>query len=318
VADGAPAGGGPPTELLRALAVLAEPPTPRHVSLAETLSLRGAPDASTYADVFLFQLYPYASVHLGPEGMLGGEASARIAGFWRAVGRTPPAEPDHLAALLGLYAALGEELHRGSPAERLLVGASREALLAEHLLPWLFAYLERVRELAPAPYEEWAGMLADVLFAEAAGVGPEARGRMPTHFSAAPELEDPRGSGADAFLSALLAPVRSGLILTRADLALIARKGELGLRAGERRYALEHLLAQDATAVLRALAEEAERQASGHRRRIDRVGASARFLAERAEAAARLLRGLADDGAGSGRQPDGWSRGGGAKAAAEQ
>ena len=96
----------PRAELLRGLAVFAEAPGPSHAALADALGIPGVPDAAAYSDVFLFQLYPYAPVHLGPEGMMGGEARDRVAGFWRAVGRTPPPEPDHLAALLGLYAAL--------------------------------------------------------------------------------------------------------------------------------------------------------------------------------------------------------------------
>ena len=47
-------------------------------------------------------------VYLGAEGMLGGAARDRVAGFWRALGLVPPAEPDHLAALLGLAAALAD------------------------------------------------------------------------------------------------------------------------------------------------------------------------------------------------------------------
>jgi TorA maturation chaperone TorD len=106
----------PPVDVLRALAVLVEPPTDGHAAIAEALGVGPAPDAATYSDVFLFQLYPYASVHRGSEGMLGGEAAARIAGFWRAVGRTPPAEPDHLAALLGLYASLAAEVAAAAAA----------------------------------------------------------------------------------------------------------------------------------------------------------------------------------------------------------
>src|SRR5690606_33712078 len=122
----------PPAELLRALAHLAEPPGPAHGPLARALGLGDPPDAAAHADVFLFQLHPHASVHLGPEGMLGGEARARVAGFWGGVGREPPAEPDHLASLVALYAALAEEEAGASAAAAPLVGRARRALLAEH------------------------------------------------------------------------------------------------------------------------------------------------------------------------------------------
>jgi hypothetical protein len=58
--------------------------------------------------VFALNCQPYAPVCLAPGGCRGGEGTGRDAGFWRATGIPPPAEPDHLAALPGLYAALGE------------------------------------------------------------------------------------------------------------------------------------------------------------------------------------------------------------------
>ena len=80
--------------------------------------------------------YPYASVYLGAEGMLGGEARDRVAGFWRALGLVPPAEPDHLAALLGLYAALADaEEPRRTSRPAAAPAQARRALLHEHLLP---------------------------------------------------------------------------------------------------------------------------------------------------------------------------------------
>jgi hypothetical protein len=63
----------------------------------------------------------------------------------------------------------------------------------------------------------------------------------------------------------LLAAVRSGVVLTRADLARAGRELGLGLRQGERRSALDALLAQEPRAVLRWLAGEAGRQAAVHR-----------------------------------------------------
>lgn len=306
-----------PVEVLRGLAVLAEPPSPEHPGLAEALGLSEAPTPAHYADVFLFQVYPYASVHLGPEGMMGGEAGARVAGFWRALGYDPPAEPDHLAALVGLYASLCTREAELDGARARLTRRSRFALLHEHLAPWVFAFLQRVRDHTAGPLGEWADLLEEVLRSEVEAMGedhatgggegtpspddgPTAGGDetavwdgLPVHLREAPPLPDPRAEGAAAFVPGLLAPVRSGFILTRADLARIALRLDLGLRAGERRYALEHLLAQDAPPVLAALADEADAQARLHDARVDWLGATARFHAHRARRAARLLRELA-------------------------
>src|SRR3712207_4790889 len=76
----------PGMELLRALAVLAEPPTAETRRVAEALGLGAGARADEYTELFVFQLYPYASVYLGREGMLGGEARDRVGGFWRALG----------------------------------------------------------------------------------------------------------------------------------------------------------------------------------------------------------------------------------------
>ena len=291
-----------PVDLLRSLAVLAEPPTPEVERLAPLVGLAAVPSVSDYADVFLFQLYPYASAHLGAEGMLGGEARARIAGFWHAVGQRPPAEPDHLAALLGLYVSLAERGAGASTAEAVLRDEACAALLHEHVAPWVFAYLERVQELAGEAYAGWAERLCAVLRAEVEqrldGDRP-----LPVHLQAAPALPDPRTDGGEAFVKGLLSPVRSGIIVTRADLAQLAGRVGLGLRAGERRYALEHLLGLDPGPVLMAIGDAAARQSARHAARRSWLGETAEFWRARAEACAALCRELAEATAPAGNAP---------------
>ena len=204
-------------------------------------------------------------------------------------------------------AGVGSAGFRGrSASETTLIAESRDALLHEHLAPWVPAYLERVVEIASGAYREWAELLSQVLRdeLERAGTSP----RLPLHLREAPPLADPRVDGADAFLSGLLTPVRAGMFLTRADLARVAATLDLGLRAGERRYALDHLLGQDAERVLDALAQEAARQAAGHEGRRALLGVTAEFLLARAHRTAALLRELAREaeasaGTGTGVSP---------------
>lgn len=295
--------GGRPAELLRCLALFAEPPGPEHVRVAELLELPAVPDNAAYSDVFLFHLYPYAAVYLGEEGMMGGEAANRIGGFWSAVGRVPPREVDHLAALLSLYADLIDDSQTGAtpgaspgaavdPAEQRLRQEAASALLNEHLTPWVFGYLARIRELSgDSFYGAWAKLLAEVLRGEVEALSGPAE--LSAHLRAAPELSDPRSSKASDFLAGLLAPVRSGIILTRADLGRMAKELDLGLRAGERRYALEHLLGARPGAVLGWIAREAIRQSAAQSERAEWVGESARFMSARASRAAELCLELA-------------------------
>ena len=80
--------------------MLVEPPGPSTERIAALAGLPGVPAGWRYHEIFLQQLYPYASVYLGADGKIGGDAQDRIAGFWRVFGETPPAEPDHLSTLL--------------------------------------------------------------------------------------------------------------------------------------------------------------------------------------------------------------------------
>lgn len=271
-------------DVWRAFAVLCEPPEPEHAKVADALGLPGAPTPKEHARVFLFEAYPYASVYLGDEGMLGGEARSRVAGFWRALGLVPPAEPDHLTALLGLYASLVElEQRETDPARRMLRREARTALLWEHVLSWTTPFLRSVRAGAGPAYAAWAAKLEETLFAESEAVGGPAR--LPLALREAADMPSP-DDGVDAFVSAALAPVRSGTVLSRGEIARIARDADLGLRVRDRAAALRSLLEQDPGGTLRRLSAVAERWAELHRSTLAALGGVARFWEERAEAAA--------------------------------
>jgi hypothetical protein len=282
-------------ELFRALAVLVEPPDrPGAARVAEALGLGAVPEVSAYTEVFVFQLYPYASVYVGAEGMLGGEARDRVAGFLNALGNDVPAEPDHLALLLGAYAGLCEaEAAEGEERRRERVRGARRALLWEHLMSWLPVYLDKVGRVGPLFYRRWAETLRAALDAEAGELG--AQSELPLHLREAPALSDPREAAPEEFLKSLLAPARSGLILVRDDLARAARELDTGVRAGERLYALRSLVGQDAAGTLDWLAREAEEWHALHLQRRAAHGAVAEWWAARAASTAKLLRELSRD-----------------------
>lgn len=242
-------------ELLRALAYLIERPTEGADQIWRHLGL-SPPRADDYTDLFVLQLPPYASIYLGAEGMLGGEARERIAGFFAAVGAALPSEPDHLATLLNLYVRLAE-------ADRASTAHARAALLHEHLLSWLRLYTRKVEDVASATYRAWARLLWESLVDESDAL-PPIHG-VALHLREAPSLADPRLEGTDGFLSGLLAPVQSGMLIVRDDLKRAASELHLGLRAGERRYALSALFSQDAPATLGWLAAEARQWMAYHR-----------------------------------------------------
>lgn len=280
-------------ELFRALGCLAEPPEEGHRAVAESLGLGDPPPEEEYSELFLFQLYPYASVYLGAEGMMGGEARDRIAGFFRALERPCPPEPDHLAVLLGCYASLAAPVSteaRAAPRLR-----ARAAFLWEHLWSWLPPYLTRfaalAEELGSEFYRRWADLLDTSLKAELEAVGP--LDSLPLHLREAPRPANPRREGSDAFLRSVLAPARTGLILCRADIGRGARESGLALRAGERKYALEAMFAQDPVATLGWLEREARDWVVRHGSWAEDGDEVARFWMDRADSTARLFGRLA-------------------------
>jgi hypothetical protein len=259
-------------ELLRALGAVADSAGAAR-AVGPALGLGPVSDAG-HTEVFVLNCPPYASVYLGPEGALGGEGTDRVAGFWRAIAVAPPAEPDHLTALLGLYACLSEA---AADARREVTAAAlrraRDALLTEHLWPWLPAYLDAVADLAVPVLGAWAGLTLRALAAEyralpAAGSAGEPGhlpdpGRLPLALREAPGGVAPGGRLAGV-VDALTTPVRTGMILTRRRLAIGAGRAGVGHRIGERRFALRAMLEQDPAATLGWLGDEAHRWEQRH------------------------------------------------------
>jgi hypothetical protein len=256
-------------ELLRALGAVAGDPADAAKVLA-TLGL-GDCDAASHTGVFVLNCPPYASVYLGAEGGLGGEAADRVAGFYRAIGLESPTEPDHLTALLSLYATLGEDLSPIGAAMTTQIGEgswdhARHALFWEHLWPWLPGYLGAVSDLGVPALSGWAKLTMRALVAEHATMPADAPlpvARLPLALRDAPPPltgdEDLR-----ELLDGLVAPIRSGMILTRRALAIGAGQAGAGHRIGERRFTLRAMLEQEPERTSGWLADEAERWSARH------------------------------------------------------
>lgn len=275
-------------EIFRALGSLVEPGGRESQRLADLLELGPLPEPSQTSELFLFQLYPYASVYLGAEGMMGGEARDRIAGFWRVLGLEPPTEPDHLSIMLAFYARLAQlETESSEDRRREAWQQSRRAFLTEHLLSWLPTYLGKLEEIAPPFYQRWAGLLFEALSEESGRQGPPEL--LPLHLREAPELALPEEEGGRGFLRSLLAPVSSGLLLIRADLHRASRELELGVRLGERLFVLESLLSQDAAGTLEWLQGECDSWIDRHRRAQPLSGVIADYWVGRARRTRRVL-----------------------------
>jgi hypothetical protein len=272
-------------ELLRALGAVPDSPAAARC-VGPALGLDPVSDAE-HTEAFVLNCPPYAAIYLGPQGAIGGEGADRVAGFWRAIGITPPAEPDHLAALLGLYARLGEAAAGARrPATAAALAQSQAVLFWEHLWPWLPAYLDAVTDLAVPSLTAWTDLVRRAIAAEFHSKPPCPLRPLALR-AAPPGAEPPAGPGDLVELATI--PVRSGLILTRRRLAEGAGRAGVGFRIGERRFALRAMLEQDPRATVAWLAAEADRWQQRHRDRApgDQVTG---WWAARAARTAQILR----------------------------
>lgn len=245
-------------ELIRALGELAEAPGPDQIRTARLLELPGEPARAEYTDLFVVQLYPYASVYLSPDGQLGGQVQDHIAGFWRVLRQPVPRDPDHIATLFSTYAQLidrGRE--NGEAYLQELTRQMRHAFLWEHMISWLLPYMTRVRELGSPVYRSWAMLALDALEAEVTQVGPATT--LPLHLRISHAV-DFTGT-IDETVDALFAPVVSGMVLTRADITRCSRDLGITTRVANRRYTLRSLIQHDSARVHAWIAAEARRQA---------------------------------------------------------
>jgi TorA maturation chaperone TorD len=273
-------------ELLRALGALCAiaPPASGHISAA----LGTAPMApAEHTRLFVLDLPPYASVYLSSDGRIGGEVAEAAAGMWRVLGLSPPAEPDHLSALLALYAEL---CHAGATCRTALARQrlrhASAALRAEHLDPWLGMYLYGASTYPGA--KPWVELCRAALNA---GPRPTGEPVLASSLRSAPTVLQP-DADLGQVLDSLVTPARCGLLLTHRDLEVAGEEIGLGVRRSERRLALRSMLEQDAEATFVWLAGHARAWSAAHLQNpIDPLCAS--WWSRRAAEAASALGTLA-------------------------
>jgi hypothetical protein len=246
------------SELVRALGAIALSPPPSGDVLCDAAGLPRIGRAGHTA-AFVLAAPPFAAIHLGSEGKLGGEALDRVEGFWRALGQRPPDQADHLGVLLMCYAGL-----RDTAPDMTAAAQAARSLFDEHI--WSFApgYLTAVAALGHRPVTAWAELALRVLRAEREAMpSPVGRLALPLALREAPE---PLAVTAafDEVLDAAVTPARSGIILTQPELAAGAAELGVGYRRGERRYALRAMLEQDKASTLSWLGDLAGRWAARH------------------------------------------------------
>jgi TorA maturation chaperone TorD len=249
-------------------------------AFAEALPETGADDAllgalrAEYARLFLLNAYPYESVYVDPDMMLGGEVAAAVEAACAEAGFDPRALPragaaDHVGAELALAGALSAgEAAGGAAAARWRV--VRRRFLERHLAAFLPALAHAMaRDARHRFYRALAGLAVGFVLADLADVAR----------SGPPTAPDPAGQDGDGPALAertlaevarhLATPCRAGFLLSREELYRIAGRLSVALPMLERPRMVETLFEGAAgggrlPALLDRLAEAAREAAAGY------------------------------------------------------
>ena len=130
----------------------------------------------------------------------------------------------------------------------------------------------------------WARLLRRAVLGEAQALAPPSA--TPLHLRDVPELPD---SDSSSFLRALLAPARSGLLITRRDLSAAAASAGACRRAGSRAFTLRALIEQDREATFAWLAQRAAWWVARHEADTRSLAFIAQHWLGRAQASQRAL-----------------------------
>jgi TorA maturation chaperone TorD len=219
---------------------------------------RGPPDldelATQHHACFQLELFPYAGVFLDRSAVAGAR-SDMVCSFFERAGFRPRLDQlaaDHLGVLLGFLSFVSAAAGEARDDRQLALAIQLEQLTAEFLdaciLSWLPALVAAIHSTPAEPRPFWPNVLCETLeFAAAHRISlREHRPGTRTPMLELPEaqadlLADPR-TGLRRIAEHLLTPADSGLLLTRADIALLGRERAVPRGFGSRLLMLDNLL----------------------------------------------------------------------------
>ena len=199
--------------------------------------------AAAHQHLFGFSLFPFESLFLTRDGLVGGEASGRVQEAYFGFGFAPPADhaPDHLglalAALAFLTGAEADAWRDGLDATAARMAGLQQTFLQQHLARWIAPVTIAVRRSGEPFYAQVAALTDQVVSDHLA-----TNMALPTLPPAdGLSLDDP-GTGLREIARWLLTPLDCGLVLTRDDLRALARAVDLPTGFGDRQQMLVNLL----------------------------------------------------------------------------
>lgn len=198
--------------------------------------------AAAHHRLFHFAVFPYESIFLHPDSLLGGEIAAAVSDFYQRAGFTPPTEtlPDHVGLELTLLSFLtGAEAGNDAPAWQVW----QRHFLDWHLLRWLPALVQAVRQQGHPFFTALADLALAVVLDHRAALADQPPAATPTfRLPAPPDLLADAHTGLAEIAGYLLTPACSGIYLSRDDIGRLAQAQGLPSGFGGRHHMLTNLL----------------------------------------------------------------------------
>lgn len=207
--------------------------------------------AAVHYHIFGFNVFAFESVFLGQSACgeplhIGGEQSRRVAQFYRATGFSPAAGPgpDHIACELELMASLcgaeADAWEDGLPKVAQQMQERQRDFLQVHLLRWLPALNEAIRNQGYPFYHAIADLAGDLVMSHALFLllpaPPDA------WLPHSPQLLEDEKTGVKEIAHFLTTPSLSGFYLSRKTCEDLARELNLPRGFGSRRQLVENLI----------------------------------------------------------------------------
>lgn len=220
--------------------------------LAAVLSPPFQPDAAAadHQHLFGFNVFPYESIFLDPQGLLGGIVTDALIRYYQEVGfqiDASTSSPDHIGYELGLLAFLcgaeADAWENDLPAVAENRRRQQQRFLQTHLLRWLLPLVIGVRQQSSPFYRAVADLTLDLAHSHTADLGQSpAETAPPFALPAPPPLLEDRYTGLSQIARYLTTPPYSGVFLSRDDVADLARRQQLPRGFGSRHQMLTNLM----------------------------------------------------------------------------
>ena len=209
--------------------------------------------AATHQELFGFNLFPYESIFLEQEGLLGSALSEEVATAYRAVGYTPSptaGAPDHIGEEVGILAHLcaaeadAWEDGREEIAQHMMHEQLR--FLETHLLRWLTPCMTAIQRHDDPFFAQLSQITTELVADHYAGLSTQVAIEQKNSFAtsdipSSELLRDPQTSLKD-IAHFLTTPINSGIFFSRYLVNRMGRNHRLPRGFGSREQMLTNLL----------------------------------------------------------------------------